>query len=461
MNYERTLKALKPIEMLKPLPLDTRSYFESYNEALEFANNSSVAYEGEIVSVKMENKQIAVYSLKKNTDEFGGNFVLTPVGDHVSFKYVDELPDTDIEDIIYILNSTGIGYVYVYSDIDADSWRPIIYPKSTAINEDAPSDDKLVTEKSVKDYVIKKLDGASSDNDSRYVTNLTYNKDDGNLKVVKSKSEGTVLLEGVSHNPSYDPNTRTFTFPIFGQESPLVVTLGRDIFIDPTKDNKYNPDTGNIELYLNDGTVITIPAINLVDVYDGSETDTIKTSVSVDNKIYANIRISGKSNNALRIIPLSDIAPAEYGLYVENKDYQPAIDEALSSANKYADQLKGETDININKLSSDIQGGDRSTLTEAKAYADTLIKNFAFITQNTLRLTYTTTEEQDMFNLPEGVTYNPLADGVDFYINGIKQPQTSFAKTSENLITLFYPLPEGYDVEFIITKLSATQEETK
>lgn len=440
---QRTLKTYKPIEMLKPYPLDTRSYFSSYSDALEFANSSTVAYEGEIISIKMENGQIAVYSLKTNEYDIGGNFILTPVGDHVSFKNVDELPIKDIEDIIYILSTDNIGYIYT------TEWVPLIYPKIDTINELDPSTKTLASEKAIVDFVNQKISDAGEGNDSRYITNINYNKDTGDVEIVKPKSSSSFNLEGLLHNPSYNPDTRTFTFPVFGQETPLTVTLGKDIFIDPTKENKYNLETGNIELHLNDGSIISIPARELVDIYTSSSTDSVITEISSDNIIKSNVRISSNPHNALQIIPMGN---DESGLFVENKDYQPNIDEALTVAKKYTDTVKASTDQYIQELSINLRDGDISTLESAKKYSDTLIRNFTSISQNSLYISFISTNNQSEFVLENG-TYNAISDIVELYINGLKQPSDVIIKSSDNTINLTCPLPEGYKVDFKITKL--------
>lgn len=447
-----TLKSYKPIEMLNNLPLDVRSYYKSYNDALEYANTSTVAYEGQVISIKMENGQIGVYSLRANTSGIGGNFILTPVGDHVSFKTVTALPTKDIEDIIYILSTNNIGYIYVNN-----AWKPLIYPKVDTINESTPSTNKLTSEKAVTDFVSKKITEANTNSDAKYVTNVTYNKTNGNINIVKEKSSSNIVLEGLIHNPTFDANTRTFTFPIFGQATPLKVSLGKDIFIDPTKDNKYNPTTGNIELFLNDGSIISIPAKELVDVYKAESTSTIQTEVTANNIIKSNIRISKKANNALSIIPLTTGKETEYGLYVENKDFQPSIDRSLQSAKSYTDQKELDIRTLISEINKNLTQSDTTVLSESKKYADTLIKNFTYITQNTISVSFISTSNQKSFTLT-GVTYNPDSDVVELYINGLKQSPDVVEKTNSTTISLKIPLPAGYDVSFKITKLDMSSD---
>ena len=70
-----------------------------------------------------------------------------------------------------------------------------------------------------------------------------------------SSDEVDVAVKGVVVNPTYEASTRTITLPYADGTESLVINLGRDIFIDPEAANQYNAETGNIELYLNDGNI--------------------------------------------------------------------------------------------------------------------------------------------------------------------------------------------------------------
>ena len=70
-----------------------------------------------------------------------------------------------------------------------------------------------------------------------------------------SSDETDVAVKGVIVNPTYDNTTRTITLPYADGTDSLVISLGKDIFVDPDADNKYNAETGNIELFLNDSSM--------------------------------------------------------------------------------------------------------------------------------------------------------------------------------------------------------------
>ena len=121
-----------------------------------------------------------------------------------------------------------------------------------------------------------------------------------------SADETDVAIKGVVVNPTYDASTRTITLPFADGTQSLEINLGKDIFLDPSAQNKYNPATGNIELYLNDGnggsaTMISIPASDLVDIYTGGTHADGSTTVTIDsnNEITATVNVSADADNRL------------------------------------------------------------------------------------------------------------------------------------------------------------------
>ena len=130
---------------------------------------------------------------------------------------------------------------------------------------------------------------------------------------------------------SYDA---TFTFPVAG-ESDVVVELGKDIFIDPEGNNRY--EDGFIYLYLNDGTQsedpteLVIPVTGLIVDYLGGETDSVVLTVDANTHVVTadvvlrpDVETPGSEwENALK---LSTTAGAK-GLYVDLTDTQEGIDQ--------------------------------------------------------------------------------------------------------------------------------------
>ena len=200
---------------------------------------------------------------------------------------------------LYIFADTGTVEVY-----NGSAWTVVSYPILKSIAGGgagitaSSTDVQVPSAKAVYEYV----QGIIGGND--VVTEVSASTTD-DATIVVTKGDGStenVTVPGVVTTPSYDAATRTFTFPISDDaQNPVVIELGKDIFIDPNANNRY--ENGNIYLYLNDGTSTTdptelvIPVTALITDYFGDDTDTV--SVSVDNtthKVTADVRVRPDSS---------------------------------------------------------------------------------------------------------------------------------------------------------------------
>ena len=217
---------------------------------------------------------------------------------------------------LYVFADTGTVEIY-----NGSVWTVVSYPilKSVAgggAGIDATSTDVQVpSAKAVYEYVQGIIGGDD------VVTEIDVSEEEGKITVIKGDgSETDVPVHGVVTTPSYEASTRTFTFPIVDGND-VVVELGKDIFIDPEADNRY--ENGNIYLYLNDGTAtsdpteLVIPVTALVTDYFGDATDTI--SVNVDNtthKVTADVRVRPDGGGFTNLLKVSSTTGA-VGLYVD------------------------------------------------------------------------------------------------------------------------------------------------
>lgn len=165
-------------------------------------------------------------------------------------------------------------------------------------------------------------------------------------KFAVATSTGThadVTVPGVFKAVSWDATTRVLTFTDTSGVSTgatHVVDLGKDIFIDPEGNNRY--ENGNIYLYLNDGeggtpTEIVIPVTGLITDYFGDDTSSVQ--VNIDNtthKVTADVirrpdvAPSGNDPGWENALKLSTTTGA-VGLYVDLTDVEDNID-ALAEA---------------------------------------------------------------------------------------------------------------------------------
>lgn len=118
--------------------------------------------------------------------------------------------------------------------------------------------------------------------------------------------------------------------PVFGGDE-LTINLGKDMVV---KSGAYNTATKEIQLTISTGEVVKIPAAALVDVYTGGASKTASVTVSDQNVISVDVKVSAAENNNIEI--------KEDGLYVANPDaYTKAqTDEKIKAAN---DALSGHS----------------------------------------------------------------------------------------------------------------------
>ena len=205
----------------------------------------------------------------------------------------------------------------------------------TQIPADATNDD-IPTTKAVADYVNAKV-AAVEGIKGKFVTDVTYNA--GVLSVAKNGEPVTTTLTGVVHEPTYDAETRTIKMPVFGGDT-LTIALGKDLVV---KSGIYNTETHEIELTITTGEVIKIPVGSLIDIYIGVATSTATVTVSDDNKISVDVRVSAKANNSITI--------EEDGLYV-------AVPDAYT---------KSETDAKIKKVQDQLDGHSKDAVVHITA----------------------------------------------------------------------------------------------
>jgi hypothetical protein len=129
---------------------------------------------------------------------------------------------------------------------------------------------------------------------------------DGAIDVTDSAGNTSeVLVSGVVTTPTWDASSRVLTLPVAGGTS-VEVNIGKDIFLDPDADNKYDPETNQIILYLNDGaggepTKIEIPVAGMIPVYSGASTTTATVAIDKSLAISANVKVDKHTGNAITI----------------------------------------------------------------------------------------------------------------------------------------------------------------
>ena len=274
-------------------------------------------------------------------------------------------PGTPVVGKIYILGDSNTVETY-----DGSKWHVISYPMATTV--DANSDEMHVASAKA---IYEAIQAAVGEVTGGGAVVKSVGAGEADATVVVTKGDGTtsdVVVPGVVTTPTWDSATRKLTLPV-SDGTAVEINIGKDIFLDPEAENKYNPETGNIELHLNDGTAIEIPASALIDIYTGGTTNGAKVTVGDDNVIKAEIIVDPVEGNALVL--------TEAGLKVDLSNYYTIseVDAAVKVAKDAADAAQAQA--NENKAAIATLNGDATTegsvdkkIADAKALIDADVK---------------------------------------------------------------------------------------
>lgn len=297
-----------------------------------------------------------------------------------SCKLVSTLPNVTegVQGIIYV-NTTD----YTLHIFNGTSFVQITKGYTTSIPV-SPTNNDVPTTKAVADYVTNKIADVVG-GVGTFVTDVTYTPSTGTLAVAKGADPVNTVLTGVVNNPTYDSTTRKITMPVFGGDA-LVIELGKDAFVES---GSYNAGTKTIDLVLTSGDDVSIPVGALVDIYTGIATASASVTVSSDNKISVDVKLSATANNQITIesdglyVPLPDAyTKAEtdtkiktvsdaLSAHTDNTDIHVTTTQktewSAKASTSYVDNAKSEA---INTAATDATTKANQALSDAKTYTD-------------------------------------------------------------------------------------------
>lgn len=210
-----------------------------------------------------------------------------------AYRVLPTKPANPAVGVLYYLEDTSTIEAYVNGD-----WKVIARETVTSIDENS-TDDQIPTAAAVYKLITDKA-GSGAVTDIKLPDDV--DAEPGKFIVTKNDQPTEIELKGVVVNPTYVPETRKITLPVVGGTD-VVIELGKDIFLDPTKDNKYNSTTKEIDLYLTSDQELHIPVGDMIHEYEGDDTNKTIT-VTVDNvngKIAAEAKISKAPYNILTV----------------------------------------------------------------------------------------------------------------------------------------------------------------
>jgi hypothetical protein len=291
-----------------------------------------------------------------------------------SVVYAATKPASPITGKVYVIAETDTVEAYI-----GGSWKVLSYPVSASSNEattisNVSTDVQVATAKNV--YLAIEAAKAEITGGTNVVKNVaakTGEGSDGKIVVTKGDdSTADVTVPGVVTTPTWNSTTRVLSLPVTGQANPIEVNIGKDIFIDPTAQNGYDPDTGDIVIYLNDGTEskdpteIRIPAGELLTIYNGHESDTVNLVIRTAQDpqthkeqyyLDAEVKISSASGNIISVDQTNGgiFASVDLTPYVTNTDFQSYQSTMSTTINGL------DTRITANNTAIGVLNGDSTT----------------------------------------------------------------------------------------------------
>ena len=276
-------------------------------------------------------------------------------------------PAAPVAGKIYILADSNTVEAYING-----AWKVLSYPMATTV--DINSDDMHVASaKAIYDAIQAAVEGVvGAESTVKAVAAGTEA-----AQVAVTKGDGSVAnftVPGVVTKPTWDASARVLTIPVTGDKA-VEVNIGKDVFVDPTADNKYNPETKKIELYLNDGngstgTKIEIPAADLVDVYTGTTSNGTSVTVGTDNTIKVDLVLDPDTKNAL-VLGANGLM-LDLSAYAKTADVQGLVDglQGQIDTNKAAHEANTAA---INKLNGNAteEGSVAKAVADAKSAIET------------------------------------------------------------------------------------------
>ena len=170
---------------------------------------------------------------------------------------------------------------------------------------------------------------------------------DGAITITKGEDTSDLSLRGVVTKPTWDEDQRKLTLPYLdskdGTPKKVEMTLGKDMVV---KEGRYEEASQELVLVLTDDSEVKIPAGALVDIYTGKESNSTNVTVSEDNEISVDVKISSKENNAV------SVETENPGLYV--KDLSPDIATLTANLGNKVDK-DGNKQLSEENFTSDLK----------------------------------------------------------------------------------------------------------
>ena len=231
---------------------------------------------------------------------------------------------------LYIDETTLAGSVWTGS-----AYKEIIKPVDTEVKAGS---ENLITSGAVATYVNSTV----GDGIKKVVKTVEWVEDEAALKVtLQDATSSKVPLTKIATKLAYDGSTGKITLKDASDTVLSEANIPLDNFV---KSGSYDASNKSIVLVMQNGSSVSIPAADLIDIYTGGATTSATVAVSNQNEITATVKVSAAEGNLLSV--------AADGLKVVADDTK-----ADKVAAAHADELLVADATGNNKLSGVKVGG--------------------------------------------------------------------------------------------------------
>lgn len=205
--------------------------------------------------------------------------------------YTGDLPTEGIaQGKLYVNSTTLEGQVY-----NGTGWTSVVKPIAQTIDHDDPTANP-VSGAAVKSYVADRIAAVNGN----FVTEVGWNSDTKSVTFVKGGETQSVKLSTVITGASYDGSTGKVSMTDVDGTEVTSFNIPLDNFV---QSGSYDEETQALVLVMQNGSEVSIPAADLIDIYTTGDTSTVKMAIDTadNNKITANVQVSAETGNALSI----------------------------------------------------------------------------------------------------------------------------------------------------------------
>lgn len=204
--------------------------------------------------------------------------------------YETTLPTRGARGKVYLEKTTMVGSVW-----DGTAWKTVIKAISDTVMDGASPTTKGVSGVAVKAYV----DGLNLAKAADVVTDITYDSTNKAISFTRNGAANSLPITKLGATMDYDGATGNLVLKDTEGTALKTINIPVDNFVTT---GAYDDATNSMVLTLRSGGTVTIPAADLVKIYDGIDTDTIDITIATEtgnNIIRANVKISATANNAV------------------------------------------------------------------------------------------------------------------------------------------------------------------